>query len=102
QRRSLCEILLDFGFLTREEVKRLSRDLEVFDPVPFLDSEAIDLLSEEIARELKILPLGKVEKELLLAAERIPSRSHRDKITEQTGLIPRLILTNQPLRPFID
>ncbi|HLV01612.1 MAG TPA: ATPase, T2SS/T4P/T4SS family [Acidobacteriota bacterium] len=102
QRRSLCEILLDFGFLTREEVKRLSRDIEVFDPVPFLDSEAIDLLSEEIARELKILPLGKVEKELLLAAERIPSRSHRDKITEQTGLIPRLILTNQPLRPFID
>ncbi|TDI17359.1 MAG: type II/IV secretion system protein [Acidobacteria bacterium] len=109
--KKLSEILVDLGFLSKEELEshlkeQKHKDQPHFDPSSFIDAKILRLIPEALAREHRVLPLSKVtgdiyssgsgefQQRLVVASAGHPDASLVSEIRQVTGLMPKLILTD--------
>jgi len=97
--KKLSEILVDLGFLSKQELKthlkeQKNKNRRHFDPSSFIDAKVLRLIPEKLAVQHQVLPLSKVLGDLLLATAGYPDASLVSQIRQVTGLMPKLILTD--------
>lgn len=99
--RKLDQVLLDFGFLSPQELRHArqaaSENAGSLDLSPFIDAAAVRAVPYQFASEHKILPIGKFEKELLFATGKRLDLSLLHQLQSLTGLLPRPVLVMDEL-----
>ena len=94
----LSEILVDLEFLTGEELEKYLKELkgqgrDDFDPSPFIDAQVLRLMPEELAQKHTVLPLLKIEGDLLIAAAEYLDAQVVAEIRQTTSLMIKLVIT---------
>ena len=97
--KKLTEILVELGCVSQDRLEQHLKDQEAhnkshFDPSSFIEPKILSLIPRSMALELRILPLAKINGDLLLATGGRLEASVVADLRQTTGLSPKLIIAD--------